>query len=473
MGDAEKPKAFISYSRTDADHIKWVVELAEELVENGVDVVLDEWHLQEGQDLYAFMEQAVTDPDMDKVIVVSDEEYARKADQREGGVGTETQIISQDLYDEVDPEDPQKKFVAVVAEKDEEGKAHLPTYMGGRLYIDMSTEDLRMDNFEQLLRWLYDQPVSKEPEQGEPPDYLFQDDGPDLGTRSRARRAKNMLRDGDSAAIGALYEYFETFAENLERFAFDPDEFQPPPEEIVERIENFLPFRDEAVDVFVTLTKYWPGEEGGEVLHGFFERLMPYIVTRQSQASVDHFAFIARELFLYAVAAPLKYRRYEAVNYLTTQSYYLGEHSSAATRGTRAFPVFQRSVGSVDDHQDQGTAGLLKRRANHQDLSHEDIMQADLILYLRSAADKHRSRREDLFYGWYPYSLRYARRRTQPFELFARAARGTSEGVEKVLGLSGWRDFKSLIQEIDEESEFPNPGRYPLNVPHLVGIEQS
>lgn len=88
----------------------------------------------------------------------------------------------------------------------------------------MSPEDLRMDNFEQLLRWLFDEPVSEEPEKGEPPDYLFRNEGPDLGTRSRARRAKKMLRDGDSAAIGALYEYFETFAENLERFAFDPEE---------------------------------------------------------------------------------------------------------------------------------------------------------------------------------------------------------------------------------------------------------
>jgi hypothetical protein len=45
MSDVETPKAFISYSRTNAEHIKWVVELAEELVENGIDVVLDKWHL--------------------------------------------------------------------------------------------------------------------------------------------------------------------------------------------------------------------------------------------------------------------------------------------------------------------------------------------------------------------------------------------------------------------------------------------
>lgn len=479
MGDVERPKVFISYSRTNADHIKWVVELAEELVENGVDVVLDEWHLQEGQDLYAFMEQAVTDPEMDKVIVISDEEYARKADEREGGVGTETQIISQDLYDEVDPEDPQKKFVAVVADKDEEGDAHLPTYMGSRLYIDMSTEGLRMDNFEQLLRWLYDQPVSEEPEQGEPPDYLFRNDGPDLGTRSRARRAKNMLRDGDSAAIGALYEYFETFAGNLERFAFDPDEIQPPPEEIVEKIENFLPFRNEAVDVFVTLTKYWPGEEGREVLHGFFERLMPYIVTRQSHdTSADHFAFIVRELFLYAVAAELKYKRYEAVDYLTRQSYYLGEHSPTGKEDVVTFTTFRQYAESIEERLSNGsnkTAELIRNRANRRDLSHEDVMQADLVLYLRAEADFLHERVADRFHRWYPDSLAYTRRRRQPFELFARAVRGNSDGVEKALGLRCWDDFESMIQRIDndEDSEFPNPGRRPLNVPQLVGIEQN
>lgn len=478
MEDIDTPKAFISYSRTEADHIKWVVELAEELVENGVDVVLDEWHLQEGQDLYAFMEQAVTDPEMDKVIVVSDQEYARKADEREGGVGTETQAISQDLYDEVDLEATQQKFVAVVTEKDEEGNAYLPAYLGSRIYIDMSTEDLRMDNFEQLLRWLFDEPVSEEPEKGEPPDYLFRDEGPDLGTHSRARQAKKMLRDGDSAAIGALYEYFETFADNLERFAFDPEENRPPPEEIAERIENFLPFRDEAVDVFVTLAKYWLGEEGGQALHVFFERLLPYPVTPHSQdRSADHFAFIVRELFLYAVAAALRYRRYGAVTFLADRSYYLSEDSPSVTEGAVPFTAFRKHVKSVEDHLDHNcrnrTADLIRDRANRQDLSHEDMMQADLVLHLRARIDRERGRMTDrLHLSWYPDSLLYAQNRARPFQLFARAAQGSSEGVERVFGFPDWSDFESLTQETDEDSEFRTPGRFPLNVPLLVGVGQ-
>ena len=46
-------KVFISYSWAVQDR---VVELAERLVANGVDVVLDVWDLMPGHDKYAFME---------------------------------------------------------------------------------------------------------------------------------------------------------------------------------------------------------------------------------------------------------------------------------------------------------------------------------------------------------------------------------------------------------------------------------
>lgn len=39
-------KVFISYSWTNVTHEKWVLELAERLVSDGVDVVLDKWDLK-------------------------------------------------------------------------------------------------------------------------------------------------------------------------------------------------------------------------------------------------------------------------------------------------------------------------------------------------------------------------------------------------------------------------------------------
>ncbi len=51
------PKIFISYSWTNETHEEWVINLATELRENGVDVILDKWDLKEGHDANAFMKK--------------------------------------------------------------------------------------------------------------------------------------------------------------------------------------------------------------------------------------------------------------------------------------------------------------------------------------------------------------------------------------------------------------------------------
>jgi len=90
------PRAFISYSWSSPSHELWVVELAERLRGDGVDIIVDKWDLKEGQDKYVFMETMVTDDSVVKVLAICDARYAQKADGREGGVGTESQIISKE-----------------------------------------------------------------------------------------------------------------------------------------------------------------------------------------------------------------------------------------------------------------------------------------------------------------------------------------------------------------------------------------
>src|SRR5262245_42506525 len=110
------PKAFISYAWTSEAHKEWVLALAERLVGDGVDVVLDQWDLQPGHDAYVFMEQSVADPTVTKVIIVCDNAYMKKATARKGGVGTEAQIMSPEIYGQAAN---QKKFVVVATEADE------------------------------------------------------------------------------------------------------------------------------------------------------------------------------------------------------------------------------------------------------------------------------------------------------------------------------------------------------------------
>ena len=104
------PQVFISYSWTSKEYQQSIIDLASRMRHDGVDVKLDVWDLKEGQDKYVYMEQCVTNPDIDKVLILSDRVYAEKADKRKGGVGDETTIISAEVYGNAE----QQKFIPVV-----------------------------------------------------------------------------------------------------------------------------------------------------------------------------------------------------------------------------------------------------------------------------------------------------------------------------------------------------------------------
>ena len=84
----ETPKIFISYSWTTPKHEDWVINLAERLVSDGIDVVIDKWNLKEGHDKFDFIESMVKSTDINKVLIILDKKYLEKAEQRSGGVGT-------------------------------------------------------------------------------------------------------------------------------------------------------------------------------------------------------------------------------------------------------------------------------------------------------------------------------------------------------------------------------------------------
>ena len=94
---AEHPKVFISYSHDSPEHKRWVLELGTKLVQNGVDVVLDRWDLTPGDNFTQFMEVGVRD--LDWVLVICTDNYVRKANNREGGVGYEVQIVTAQLVE--------------------------------------------------------------------------------------------------------------------------------------------------------------------------------------------------------------------------------------------------------------------------------------------------------------------------------------------------------------------------------------
>jgi hypothetical protein len=183
------PKAFISYSWSSTAHQDWVLTLATRLREDGVDVSLDKWDLKEGHDALAFMERMVSDPAVTKVIMVSDRAYAEKADGRKGGVGTEAQIISPEIYRKSD----QDKFCAVISEVDADGRPYLPIYYRTRIYVDLSNDDAYATNYDQLLRWIFGKPAFPKPSLGRPPSFVTDEDSTILPVDSKFRRAVDAI----------------------------------------------------------------------------------------------------------------------------------------------------------------------------------------------------------------------------------------------------------------------------------------
>ena len=162
------PKLFISYSHSSEKHKQWVQVFATDLREkHGVDVVLDQWGLREGDFTYAFMQKNLTDPDVKKVILICDKKYQEKADNYQGGVGDEAQIICPQLYRKVE----QNKIAAVITERSQSGSAYIPGFYQGRVYIDFSDPENFKENYEKLLRWIWDRPKTLPPKIGVAPNF--------------------------------------------------------------------------------------------------------------------------------------------------------------------------------------------------------------------------------------------------------------------------------------------------------------
>jgi hypothetical protein len=141
------------------------------LASDGIDIVLDIYELKEGHDKFAFMERIVNDQSVTHVLIVSDKSYSEKADARKAGVGTESQIISKEIYDKIE----QSKFIPLVCEFDAAGSPCLPTFLSSRIWIDFSTPEAVSENWEQLVRVLYDKPLHEKPALGKAPAYITED----------------------------------------------------------------------------------------------------------------------------------------------------------------------------------------------------------------------------------------------------------------------------------------------------------
>lgn len=136
-------KAFVSYSWDNEEHKVWVAQLGARLRADGVDVILDQWHLIPGDQLPEFMERAVRESDF--VIIVCTRKYKERSDSRSGGVGYEGDIMSSEVLTKRN----QRKFIPIMRQRPWTEVA--PSWLAGKYYVDLSQEPYSEQQYADLL----------------------------------------------------------------------------------------------------------------------------------------------------------------------------------------------------------------------------------------------------------------------------------------------------------------------------------
>ena len=154
-------KAFISYSHDSPELKAWVYALAARLRGNGVDVNLDDWGAEPGEDLPKYMERSIQEAD--RVLMICTEPYVQKVDEGIGGAGYEGMLVTSELVVSVG----QAKFIPIVRQAIKPHRT--PRCVSTRLRVDLSGDSYSEVEYARLLATLHRQPPPTKPPLGPVP----------------------------------------------------------------------------------------------------------------------------------------------------------------------------------------------------------------------------------------------------------------------------------------------------------------
>ena len=383
------PQVFISYSWTSKEYQELIISIASRMRHDGVDIKLDVWDLKEGQDKYAYMEQCVTNPDIDKVLILSDRAYAEKADQRKGGVGDETTIISSEVYGNAD----QQKFIPVVMERDENGKEYLPLYLKSRIFRDLSGENFE-NEYEALLRTIFNEPSHRKPALGNSPEWLTKERPNDLFRLDDIVKKLNITDNTRTKRVLAQ-EFIDTYIENMKSFYvknIDKDTY-------LANFKAMKEYRNVFLDRLNALSSL---EHFGSLMADEFEQLHNALYNVYTfepkmmyfdENDFDLFRLHVWELFICTVTFMLHFELYEDINELLQHTYYLRISASGEQKRTVSYEMVRFHSRMIEEKIKPTMEGELPRK--HTLVGHiittqreympiytaKNMANADLFLY--------------------------------------------------------------------------------------------
>lgn len=404
-----RPRVFISYSWSPEANKQTVLALAERLMSDGVHVIIDEWDLHEGQDKYVFMEQMVQNPDINRVLMCCNKEYAEKANRRQGGAGVEGTIISSEIYDNT----IQTKFIPIVLERDNTGKEYLPTFLKTRIYIDLCNPNFYEAEYDKLLRNIYEKPKSKRPPIGNMPTYLADDEISYLPTTNQLSRLTHFIEQGNILAKKEIKGYFNVFLKALAEYKIENpnkhlDTFI---QDVENNINRMLPLRADFIR-FLEIICDTPFLTG-ELLVGFWQDLINWYHCNGIELAEgstldclvnDHYRHFNKMLFIETISFLLKNEQFEIIRALLEASFVVPVNQRYGSTSVYSFVDLRTYNQTLNDHKKQrdnlnyySVEGSLIKQTTGENF--ENLVKTDILLYYLSLIYKHKFSIVDY---WFP-----------------------------------------------------------------------
>lgn len=459
----ENPKVFISYSWHPESNKIRVQRLAERLMDDGVIVMLDIWDLKDGQDKYVFMEQMVKDPDVKKVLIICSEDYANKANNRKGGVGTESTIMSSEIYSLAS----QTKFIPIVVER-KNGEAFLPTFLKSRIYIDMSSDEIYELGYDQLLRDIYDMPLHRKPALGSMPSYLETDEPILLNTAREQRFLKAKVEETANLKTW-MEKYFDKLINALDQFkvSFKGGKTK----NLVDMIEKSISSMQVVNNDFICFVETVASNEDckGQYFIDFFEKLLQYYEDNEIDLATsteswylvnDNYRFFNYELFLSFVSIMLKNERFDILKEVVDADFCILSNRLGRQVKALNFTEFQKYNYTLDYYKRgvensnaiSETANLMEKFAGSK---FAEWVESDILLYYLSLLYNHS---QTSSFHWYPTLSIYNR----SFEILPRLVSKRYFDKAKILfGVADKDSFKTVVSRLKDELDRDGFHRIP------------
>ncbi|MBN1078073.1 SEFIR domain-containing protein [Clostridium botulinum] len=451
--EEKEKRVFISYSWTNATHEKWVLDLAQRLMGDGVDVILDKWDLKQGQDKYAFMESMVQDSTIDKVLIICDKGYKEKADIREGGVGTETQIITPALYGKIS----ETRYIPIIAEEGENSiDEYMPNYIKSRIGIVMSSPSSYIEGYEELLRVIYDKPRFVKPKLGKKPSFL--DDRVKNNSKLKfinEALCKYIGENRKGMVIGLISDFKEELFNALDEFIIDMDDFkQPYNEQLLRNIDEMLYVRDEYISFIENLIRGYEDLDS-DIFIDIFEKMYHYIEYNGKGNSyisniTEHYKFFITETFIWTNLMLFKYKKYKIMHDILHTNYYV---ETKQGDNKKSFESFRFWLSYLEENQIGNSKKLsicadkLVERAVYNNKNYKnELIDIDILLHYISEGTG-RS------WPWFPVTYVY-RQEFSKMKLIEKMERKKYFDEIKILfDVENEQEMKELIEQKLSKSE--------------------